>query len=149
MNKLTALIAAALLAMALAVGPAIADDDSDDDSDEVISDGSAPKSGVFEFVGYSSNTTPGDQGLRAIYLTCQIDFGPGSRMCTVPEFLLSPNAEAPGVAHPDDAWVHKDTEFSGQVIRNGTGVAAGKITIGNSITQCSVARPVTCCARLP
>ena len=105
--------------------------------------------GPYQFAGYSSNTTPGDDGLQTIYETCQFDFGPGSRMCTLDEFFLSPNAETP--TFPGDAaWVHplgpitdppnctlwSQPDAGGQVIFNGPANAngPGKITTGNSET---------------
>jgi len=119
-------------------------------------EGSAsPKSGVFEFVGYSSTPVVGDVGLQEIYETCQDDFGLGARMCTWPEFYLSPNAEALPVAG-DEAWVELGFGTPGQPCDNWTSILG---SLGNTIRNedgkirrrtvtCDSDLPVTCCARL-
>ena len=60
------------------------------------------KSGVFEFVGFSSGMVQGDVAFVGMHAACQADFGPDSRMCTSKEYALSPNAGVPGF----NAWVH-------------------------------------------
>ena len=63
------------------------------------------KSGVFEFVGFSSGMVQGDVAFVGMHAACQADFDPDSRMCTSKEYALSPNAGVPG----SHAWVHPVT----------------------------------------
>ncbi len=119
-----------------------------------------PPSGVFEFVGFSIGTVDGAAGILGMHSTCQADFGPDSRMCTVEEYWRSPSAASPGLT---PAWLHpggvvflrsavtgdcrgwSSTDSSGAVVRENVG-------LGNIVQVvellCDIARPVTCCARL-
>jgi hypothetical protein len=81
--------------------------------------------GPYQFVGFSSGTTDGAQGMLSMHALCQADFGETARICTSREFWLSPNAKAP-TSSEGDAWIHPEphdsgggggtTDFSGYVI---------------------------------
>ena len=117
----------------------------------------APKSGVFEFVGYSSTPRNGVDGIRAMYGACQDDFGLDARVCTQTEFFQSPNVEIPS----SSAWLGSSTiptsggtcnYWGTSVPLLGTGQvvvdfeASGKIRLLAEV--CASELPVTCCARL-
>ena len=115
--------------------------------------GSAPKSGVFEFVGFSFEMTDGTVGLRAINEICQDEFGPDTRICERPEFLASPNAEAPS----GPAWVGVSNCKTASNLYYGRtegglgttiGNESGKISSPVDAYSCQSDAYVTCCARL-
>ncbi len=58
----------------------------------------------FQFVGFSSNTFNGGQGVLTYRNACQVDFGAQARMCKTNEFLdsVTPPSPAPG---PLVGWI--------------------------------------------
>ena len=114
--------------------------------------GQPQRSNDFQFVGFSTGTIDGVQGMIAMHAKCQEDFGASARMCTGEEFWLSPNATAPAAI----AWVHS-VGFIG--LSQGRSSCNGWTSTGDNgqgVTTsgkpsgllCDVARPVTCCAPL-
>ncbi len=67
---------------------------------------------VFEFVGFSTETVVGDVFFTGMHAACQADFGLNSRICTTPEYALSPNATVPIVP----SWVQPVPGVQGDVI---------------------------------
>ena len=110
---------------------------------------SAPNSGPFQFVGYSSMQMDGLSGVQAIYETCQFNFGPESRVCGQSEFIASPNAKAP----PGPAWLNiGNCQWYSATHATDTGAGvfndSGRIAFDNSLIFCNTDAYVTCCARL-
>ncbi len=116
-------------------------------------------SNEFRFTGFTdeetnflADTINGGQGMLAMHELCQDDFGPNSRMCTDEEFWLSPNAVPPTTT---GAWMHTGafTNVNSAPCAGWTlsGLSAqgfivntdGKPSLTNN---CSIMRPVTCCA---
>lgn len=126
--------------------------------------------GVYQFVGFSTETTNGDAGgIGGMHALCQQDYGPDARMVTTKELLLSPGV--PAVDGAGDAWVqptivttvgttHYDysgTPFNvqngtcyqwssdggplGMVFSQGSGGVSASIP---AISQCSRTLPVAC-----
>ena len=122
--------------------------------------GSAPRSGVFEFRGYSDNNmVDGGVGLVGMHGACQAEFpGEDARMCPTEEFFKSPGVQGPTTG----SWVHPvfgsgSTDFvkaSRPVFPCGdeddwsAGQNEGAVAVGQkgAIREASCA--VTCCARL-
>jgi len=112
----------------------------------------ARRSNDYRFVGFSTGTIDGIQGMIAMHAKCQEDFGASARMCTGEEFWLSPSATAPAAI----AWVHS-VDFIG--LSQGSSSCNGWTSTGDngqvvttsgkpSALACNVARPVTCCVPL-
>ena len=134
----------------------------DDTHEHCVGGTPAANTGPFQFVGYSSAPFLSGSGLQAMYETCQFDFGSEARICTLTEFVYSPNAEAPpltGLAN--GAWVDDSVTPGDHNCALWGSTAGGAAAIVNSPTSpgtiefvsgqgCAVTTLfVTCCARLP
>ena len=108
------------------------------------------------FVGFSASDdlVTGDVGYPGLYRPCQDLFGPQARMCTIEEFILSPNAAGtgdestaflnpwPSTGEANDILFRSCNGFTDSSV-SGTGVTdAGGITQG---VGCGTPRRVTCC----
>jgi hypothetical protein len=129
------------------------------------------KSGVFEFVGFTTATTTGNiGGIVGANQFCEAEFGADARICTTDEYVRTPSSVYPSAS----SWIHPTTIFglqfslAGNSCNNwtsnaggGSGVSGvvvgtdGTFRIGESrdvagVTQvgCQVDHPVTCCSRL-
>ena len=109
--------------------------------------GDGPKSGVFEFVGFSTTPiTPGPNvGIPGMHKVCQDDFAdPDVRMCTRTEYFRSPTAILPD----SDSWL----DGAPNCMSWGAGSTASGLFVAadGSIkaVNCARAKTVTCCARL-
>jgi hypothetical protein len=112
-------------------------------------------SDLFKFVGFSTGSINGGQGMLQMHAVCQVDYGSSARMCTSKEFWLSPNATAPTT---NPAWLHPSTsdgnDFSapgGSCVAwtDGTSNAVG-LVVGTSgkpefSHRCDFQGLVTCC----
>ncbi len=120
----------------------------------------------WQLVGHTTTTHLGDEGLRALTLACQSDFGPAARMCKTTEV-------ADTIVWPTlttDAWVRPvRSEGTNSDIISGEGVNdCGQWTLPSSLGMavlpsgavyirspngngfsCGTPRPVACCKRVP
>jgi len=112
-------------------------------------------SGLFKFVGFSTGTINGGQGMLQMHALCQVDYGSTARMSTSKEFWLSPNATAPTTApawlHPSDPTNHDFSSPNASCTgwTNGTSDQNGLVvdTAGKpGLSRCDFQRPVACAA---
>ena len=113
------------------------------------------------FVGFSTGTINGGQGMLEMHALCQADFGSSARLCTSKEFFLSPTATAPTTdswCHPSPGGQFGQYDFTGMFLSadgstcDGWGNTSGSGFLIRSVGRpgtgaCSVARPVACCVR--
>jgi hypothetical protein len=119
--------------------------------------GAQSKSPLSGFLGFSSGTINGGQGMLQMHGVCQLEFGSSARLCTSKEFWLSPNATAPATV---SAWLHPipfssgGSDFSGGTPescngwRDGTSNLNGLVvnTAGKpDISRCDLQSCVACC----
>ena len=111
----------------------------------------------YQFVGFTTSTYNGSQGILTYTNTCNQEF-PGSRMCTYGEFYTTspfPSVDANTIAwiwpwdnktsrgfinNDCSAWISTLSSESGAVIR-GDGAATTEL--------CSSTLPIACCAPVP
>ena len=116
-----------------------------------------PPSHIYRFAGFSMGTETGDAGIPGMHATCQVNFGESARMCTVEEYLLSPNAEQPD----QNAWVQVIDRYlfnSGDTCTgwSSQGASDHGLTINHlspgrivwPVSTCDTLRPITCCTPL-
>lgn len=111
------------------------------------------------FVGFTTTTIDGGQGMLQMHALCQIDHGPSARMCTSKEFWLSPKAIAPTASA---AWLHPtsfndtlgDFSLADRACFGWTGVTSPSasglivaITGKPSFASCDSQLLVTCCVK--
>lgn len=113
-----------------------------------------PTSGPYEFVGFSSGTTKGGAGYPGMNALCQDDFGDDARMATTLEYIVSPEASAPGAT---TAWIDpigptSSTTCNGDWRSSVLGQASGLIVETGSLgrtADCGIPRLVACSAPSP
>ncbi len=112
-------------------------------------------SGPYVFIGFSSGTTKGGAGYPGMNALCQDDFGDDARMATTLEYIVSPDASAPGAT---TAWIDPvgstgSTTCNGDWRSSVLGQASGLIiesagSLGRT-ADCGIPRLVACSAPSP